>query len=81
VRGSLDRGVLEKTVSAGTGVRRIPHGVFIRGRHFYAYLDRFGEPIGRETRVAGRTLILERRGLVLRLEGAGFAEARRLLRA
>jgi hypothetical protein len=76
--GRLDRIVLEKTLSQGVGVRRVPHGIFIRGRHFYAYLDEHGEPTGRETS-AERTLVIERGGLVLRLEGASMRAARRFL--
>jgi hypothetical protein len=81
VQGEFGRDVLRKTLSAGERVRRVPGGVFIRGRHFYAYVDRLGEFVTGETRVAGRTLIIERGGLVLRLEGARFRAARRFLAA
>jgi hypothetical protein len=78
LRGGLDRQVLEKTLNSGSRVRRVPHGVFIRGRHFYAYLDEHGRATGTQTSAA-RTLVVERRGLVLRLEGVPFARARALL--
>jgi hypothetical protein len=81
VQGEFGRDVLQKTVSVGAGVRRVPGGVFIRGRHFYAYIDRLGEFVTGETRVASRTLIVERAGLVLRLEGARLRGARRFLAA
>jgi hypothetical protein len=77
VRGSFDRQILLKTLNSASRVRRIPHGFYLTGRHFYAYLDEFGNAVGRQT--AGRTLVVERRGLVLRLEGASLVEARRLL--
>jgi hypothetical protein len=78
VRGDLDRAVLEKTLFGSNRVRRVPHGVFIRGRHFYAYLDEHGQAVGTQTSAA-RTLVIERGGLVLRLENARLRAARRLI--
>lgn len=71
--------LVEKVVASGDQARKVPGGVFVRGRHFVAYLRADGSVAAGES--AASTLLVERGDLLLRLTGRGltYAHARRLL--
>lgn len=78
--GALDRMLVRKTVDGRAGVRVVPEGLFVEGRHAYLYLDPEKRIRTAETRLAGTTLLVERGDLLLRLEGdLTYAEARALI--
>lgn len=62
----------EKSAGAATRVRRVRIGgapaVFLEGAHGFAFLDQ-GEAVFEDQRLAGNTLLLERDGVLTRIEG------------
>jgi hypothetical protein len=71
--GDIYRPGLQK-FSFGATLRRITvdgaRGFWIEGAHAVAYLDRDGNVIGDDLRLAGNVLLWERAGLTLRIESA-----------
>jgi hypothetical protein len=60
---------IEKSVASADAVAPVPGGYFITGAHGFAYAH--GRGFGYEDqRIAGNTLLLERGGILLRIEGA-----------
>jgi hypothetical protein len=79
---SLDPVLLKKIIVADNKVQPVAGGLFITGKHAYLFVDRDGEVREDRTRLAANTLISERDGLLLRLEGDDtltYREARRLI--
>jgi hypothetical protein len=75
VRGSIDAPALGKLLPAATRVQRLrvgPHAaIWIEGApHFFAYRGPNGEFREGSLRAAGNVLLLQRGGLLVRLEGA-----------
>jgi hypothetical protein len=74
-RGSGSQRFLMKTVGPGTRARNVrvgpARGAWITGRpHEVLFVDARGQIVADTVRLAGATLLWERAGLVLRLEGA-----------
>ena len=79
IEGARIRPVVQKVVGDGSAARKVPGGVFVRGRHFVVYLRADGSFASGET--AASTLLVERGNLLLRLTGRGltYERARSLL--
>ena len=79
LRGRLDRALVGKTVTPGTEVRRVPGGFFVSGpEHAYLYRRPSGGVGEDRPFLAGPTLVVERRGVLLRLEAPRLTPARGL---
>jgi hypothetical protein len=86
VRGSFDSALVRKIAGPGTAVRLIEldghRGVLFTGApHVYLYLDPAGEVVEDRPYLAGRTLVLERDGAIVRLEADAPPSALRRLAA
>ena len=79
LRGARVGPLVEKVVQSGDAARKVPGGIFVRGRHFVAYLRPDGSVVSGES--AASTLLVERGDLLLRLTGRGltYERARALL--
>lgn len=76
--GAVDHALLSKLVTVTNEVRGVPEGIFITGRHAYAYRLPSGDIM--QARTTGTTLIVQRGDLLLRLEGIRtYEQGRRLL--
>lgn len=77
--GRLGAELVEKVVRGDTAVRRVPGGIFISGpEHSYLYIARDGEVAQDRPFLAAETLIVQRGGLLLRLERRGLTPDRAL---
>lgn len=86
VQGSIRREYLFKLLPPGTKVEPLQvgpgRGLWIQGRHQFAYADRSGHMRTDSVRTAGPVLLWRHGRLLLRLEGAGTkAEALRIARS
>ena len=62
--------VLGKTAGPGVSVQRVRGGFFLSGApHGVGYLRRDGVPVVEPQRLAGNTLLVERDGVLIRVEG------------
>ena len=65
--------VLEKAAGGATRVRRLSvdgePAFFLEGSHGFAFLEQGGDVAFEDQRLAGNTLLVERDGLLLRVEG------------
>lgn len=65
--------LVEKSAGAATRIRRMriagAPAVFLEGAHGFAFLDDQGRAIYEDQRLAGNTLLLERDGVLTRIEG------------
>ena len=59
---------IEKTLGQGATAERVPDGYWITGAHGFAYQSANGFGYDRQ-RLADRTLLIERDGLLIRIEG------------
>ncbi|HEY6888724.1 MAG TPA: hypothetical protein VI300_13120, partial [Solirubrobacter sp.] len=59
---------IEKTIGGGAHVQRVPNGYWITGAHGFAYQSAKGFGYEQQ-RLADRTLLIERDGLLIRVEG------------
>ena len=79
LRGRLDRALVRKVIIAGTRVRRVPGGVLLSGHdHVYLYVRPGGEVAEDRPFLAGDTLVVQRDGLLLRLEAPRLTPQRAL---
>jgi hypothetical protein len=60
---------IQKTLGQGATAERVPNGYWITGAHGFAYQSATGFGYERQ-RLADRTLLIERDGLLIRVEGA-----------
>jgi hypothetical protein len=71
LRASIERPLLSKLVTQGTRVERLRGGVWLTGApHVVLLRDARGRVVEESLRRAGNVLLLERGGLVIRIEGA-----------
>jgi hypothetical protein len=59
---------IEKTLGQGASAERVPDGYWITGSHGFAYQSPNGFGFEKQ-RLANRTLLIERDGLLIRVEG------------
>ena len=76
LRARIERPLLSKLVTQGTRVERVPQGVWLSAApHVVLLRDARGQVIEESLRRAGNVLLLERGGLVVRIEGAASLAA------
>jgi hypothetical protein len=75
VKGGIDKGLFVKMVSGDTRVSEVDVGGttgywFSGAQHVFAYVDAQGQFRFEDLRLAGDTLVFERSGVLVRIEGA-----------
>ena len=66
----LDAPIIEKAAGPNVNVEPVSGGYFLSGApHGVRYIGRDGRPVVEQQRLAGNTLIVERDGVLLRIEG------------
>lgn len=66
----LDTPIIEKAAGPNVNIERVPGGYFMSGAaHGFSYIGRGGGSAVERQRLAGNTLIVERDGVLLRIEG------------
>ena len=65
--------LIQKSAGAATDVRRLTiegqPAFFLEGAHGFAFVDEYDNPTYEDQRLAGNTLLVQRAGLLLRIEG------------